>query len=87
MADEAYAPQFWAQLAARYKNNALVAFDLYNEPHDITDQVWNGGGTATYNGISFQAAGMQQLYNTIRSQGANNLIFISGNNWVCLFLF
>ncbi len=78
MADAAHAPAFWSQLANRYKTNPMVAFDLYNEPHDISDGVWLNGGTATYKGVSFQAAGMQKLYDTVRAAGANNLVFITG---------
>jgi len=81
MADAAYAPKFWSVVAARYKSNPLVAFDLYNEPHDISDAVWLNGGTATYNGTSFKAAGMQQLYKVVRATGATNLVFVSGNMW------
>jgi len=59
----------------------MVAFDLYNEPHDISDAVWRNGGTATYKSVSFKAAGMQQLYDTVRAAGANNLVSISGNDY------
>src|SRR5205085_4954661 len=81
MADATYAPVFWSQVAERYKTNPLVAFDLYNEPHDISDGVWRNGGTTTYKGVTFQAAGMQQLYDSVRAAGANNLAFVSGNNY------
>ena len=40
MADAAYAPDFWSQVAAAYKDNPMVVFELYNEPvviHDIHD--------------------------------------------------
>jgi hypothetical protein len=84
MADEAQAPTFWSQVAARYASNPLVAFDLYNEPHDISDAVWLNGGTVTdvdSPNQKYIAAGMQQLYDTVRATGATNLVFISGNNW------
>jgi hypothetical protein len=83
MADEAQAPTFWSQVAARYAGNPLVAFDLYNEPHDISDSVWlNGGLTIDTNTLMpYEAAGMQQLYNVVRSTGAQNLVFVSGNDW------
>jgi hypothetical protein len=32
-------------------------------------------------GVAWQAAGMQQLYDAIRGQGALNLVFVSGNDW------
>ena len=88
MADEAQAPAFWSEVASRYGNpnspeyNPLVAFDLYNEPHDISDAVWlNGGNVIEIPSGLYQTAGMQQLYNTVRAAGSANLVFISGNNW------
>jgi hypothetical protein len=30
---------------------------------------------------SYEAAGMQQLYDAVRATGAQNLVFISGNTW------
>lgn len=83
MADEAQSPIFWSQVAARYGDNPLVAFDLYNEPHNISDSVWLNGGTTidTESLAVYQTAGMQQLYDAVRSTGAQNLVFISGNNW------
>jgi endoglucanase len=81
MADAQYAPGFWTQIASRYKSNPLVVFDLYNEPHDITDAVWLNGGTIRWNTSVYKTAGMQQLYNTVRATGATNLVFISGKDW------
>jgi Cellulase (glycosyl hydrolase family 5) len=88
MADEAQSPTFWSEVAARYGNrsspeyNPLVAFDLYNEPRNISDAVWlNGGMTLELSGVLlYQTAGMQQLYNVVRAAGSDNLVFISGNN-------
>ncbi|MCU1459996.1 MAG: Endoglucanase precursor [Acidimicrobiales bacterium] len=68
---------FWQQVAARYKSNPLVAFDLYNEPRDITPNVWRNGGMVN----GWKAVGMQTLYNAVRSTGATNLTFVSGTNW------
>ena len=73
MADEAQSPTFWSQVAAHYGNpkspeyNPLVAFDLYNEPEGISQSIWLNGGetTDTYTGVSYDAAGMQQLYNSV----------------------
>jgi endoglucanase len=89
MADEAQSPEFWSQVAGRYGDpsspeyNPLVAFDLYNEPHDISDTTWLLGGPTTdyYGGQTYVAAGMQQLYDSVRAAGSQNLVFISGNNW------
>ncbi|HEX4430984.1 MAG TPA: glycoside hydrolase family 5 protein [Frankiaceae bacterium] len=68
---------FWGQVAARYANDPLVAFDLYNEPHDIPLNVWRDGGQVD----DWQAAGMQQMYNAVRGAGATNLVFVSGTDW------
>jgi len=76
---------FWKTVAARYKSNPLVAFDLYNEPHDVSDSVWRNGGTTTTNGVTYTAAGMQQLYNAVRGTGATNLVMASGTNWASDF--
>jgi len=84
MADERYAPAFWREVAARYQANPLVAFDLYNEPHDLSDRVWLDGGLVTdiYPPYpTFLAAGMQQLYEVVRATGARNLVFVSGTDW------
>jgi hypothetical protein len=89
MADEAQSPTFLSDLAARYGNpsspeySPLVAFDLYNEPHNVSDSVWLAGGETTdfYTGIQYEAAGMQQLYDAVRGAGSDSLAFISGNNW------
>jgi hypothetical protein len=69
---------FWADIARRYGGNPLVAFELYNEPNNISDDVWLKGGTVNDFGIFWQAAGMQQLYDSVRGTGATNLVFIGG---------
>ncbi|WP_269537128.1 glycoside hydrolase family 5 protein [Cerasicoccus fimbriatus] len=35
---------FWAELAERYKNHPAVLFDIINEPHSISWEVWRNGG-------------------------------------------
>ena len=35
---------FWKDAAERYKNHPAVLFDLFNEPHDISWEVWKNGG-------------------------------------------
>ena len=81
MADAAFAPIFWRQVAARYRSNPLVAFDLFNEPQDISSRVWLSGGTVRSWGRSWTAAGMQQLYDAVRAAGARNLVVVSGDDW------
>lgn len=36
--------EFWKDAAARYKNHPAVIFDLFNEPHGTTWEVWRNGG-------------------------------------------
>lgn len=35
---------FWADAAARYKNHPAVIFDIFNEPHSVSWEVWRNGG-------------------------------------------
>jgi hypothetical protein len=68
---------FVKAVAKRYKDNPWVAIDLYNEPHDIGNDVWRSGGLVD----GWRAVGMQQLLDGVRSTGNNNLVFVSGNAW------
>lgn len=36
--------EFWESAAARYANHPAVLFDLFNEPHGISWEVWRDGG-------------------------------------------
>lgn len=74
---------FWKQIAQQYKSNGGVLFELYNEPHDISPTIWrNGGMLKTETNINdYYAVGMQQMTDTIRSTGAENIIIINGLNW------
>lgn len=65
------------QLAVRYKNRPYVAIDLYNEPHDIPDSIWRNGGIVD----GWRAVGMQQMLDSVRSTGAQNLVIATGNLW------
>lgn len=80
MADSPGSIDFWSTVANMFASNPLVAFDLYNEPHGISQSVWLDGGTAV-DYLDYQAAGMQQLYDAVRSTRAQNLVFVSGNDW------
>jgi endoglucanase len=35
---------FWKDAAAKYKNHPAVLFDLFNEPHGMSWEVWRNGG-------------------------------------------
>jgi hypothetical protein len=69
---------FWTQVASRYKDDPRVLFELYNEPHDVSWDVWLHGGPS---GDGFTVAGMQQLYDTVRAAGAPNVVIIGGLNY------
>jgi len=74
MAD-AHSLTFWQELAARYKGDGRVLFELYNEPHDVPWSVWLNGGPS---GDGFTVTGMQQLYDAVRGAGAENLVVCGG---------
>lgn len=69
---------FWTEVAREYKHDYHVVFELYNEPHDVSWEVWQYGGDS---GSGFEAVGMQDLYDAVRSTGAENLIIINGLDW------
>ena len=81
--------EFWTSVASAFKNTLRVEFDLFNEPNNITDAVWRNGGTVSYattvDGVrqtkTYQAVGMQALYNAVRTTGATNLVFVAGTGW------
>lgn len=70
--------KFWQGVAAKYKDDNHVLFELYNEPHDVPFNVWRNGGDS---GEGYQAVGMQTLYDTVRAAGANNLVLVGGVDW------
>jgi hypothetical protein len=84
---------FWREIAPRYKNHPAVLFELLNEPHDISWDVWRDGGlvtdkkkgdAATENKeklTTFTALGMQQLVDVVRQSGARNILIAGGLDW------
>lgn len=36
--------RFWTEVAGKYKNHPAVLFDLMNEPHTVSWEVWRNGG-------------------------------------------
>ncbi len=81
-----YSKLFWEDLATRYKNDPVVLFDLYNEPRDVSWNVWQKGGSVT-NGVdgggtvTYESPGMQGLVDAIRAKGAKNVVVIGGLDW------
>jgi Cellulase (glycosyl hydrolase family 5) len=87
MPDLDHTVTFWQEVAAAYKNNGSVVFDLFNEPvmsgsDDQQYKCWKNGSTTAGGGdcatVSFPVAGMQQLVTAVRQAGANNLIMLGG---------
>jgi endoglucanase len=83
MADRDHSPEFWRQVAATFKGNNRVIFDLFNEPYPDNNsdtpeawRCWLDGGTCQ--GMSYQAAGMQELVDAVRGTGATNVIMLGG---------
>ncbi len=83
MPDSDHAPAFWASVAAAFKSNSSVIFDLFNEPYPDNNQdspaAWaclKNGGTCP--GVSFSTASMQSLVNAIRTAGSTNIIMVPG---------
>jgi len=83
MLDRDHSVTFWTQVAAAFKGNDRVIFEPQNEPYpdnnsDTTAawRCWRDGGTCS--GMSFQAAGMQEIVTAIRGTGATNVIALGG---------
>ncbi|MCA8995279.1 MAG: cellulase family glycosylhydrolase, partial [Planctomycetaceae bacterium] len=80
-----------------YKNHPAVLFDVFNEPHGISWDVWKSGGfvgekTGTDESAflsdeekkkaqGFESVGMQGLVDAVRSTGAKNIIIAGGIFW------
>ena len=77
MADADHAPAFWSSVAAFFKSDPGVLFDLYNEPHDVTWSCWLNGCSTP----GWQTAGMQSLVNAVRATGATQPIMVGGLAW------
>lgn len=81
---------FWRDFAPVFANDPAVLYDLYNEPHDVSWDVWVNGGLVTDkpNGHlaaappkTFEAVGMQTLLEAVRTAGARNVVIAGGLDW------
>jgi hypothetical protein len=88
---------FWVDAATHFKNHPAVLFDLMNEPHDTSWEVWrNGGWVGTKEGVDesafltddekkanqgYESIGMQGLLDAVRSTGARNIVVVGGLGW------
>jgi hypothetical protein len=80
MPDGDHAPAFWRSVARTFRHNHALIFDLYNEPHDVGWQCWLAGCAIAADG-GYQAAGMQQLVDAVRSTGATQPLLLGGTRW------
>jgi endoglucanase len=86
MPDADHAPSFWRSVAATFKNDHELIFDLYNEPHDIGWGCWLHGCEIAANQDygrepAYRAAGMQQLVDAVRSTGGRQPLMLGGLSW------
>lgn len=88
---------FWVDFANQYKDHPAVLFDLLNEPHGISWQIWQRGGRVETPGAvdesaflsdeekrknsGFESIGMQGLVDAVRSTGAKNIVIAGGIFW------
>ncbi len=88
---------FWKDFAKQYANHPAVLFDVFNEPHGISWDVWKRGGfVGNKEGVDesaflndeekrknagFESVGMQGLVDAVRSSGAKNIVIAGGLFW------
>jgi endoglucanase len=78
MADLDHAPAFWSSVARTFKHDHALAFDLYNEPHEISWKCWLDGCRLPQ---GWRTAGMQTLVRAVRATGAAQPIIATGIRW------
>jgi hypothetical protein len=79
---------FWAEAAAAFANDPAVLFGLYNEPHDVSWDVWRNGGPVAEDAkkapggkLHYHSPGMQRLLEVCRARGARNVAVAGGLEW------
>ncbi len=85
MPDRDHSIDFWLDVASAFKDDGSVVFDLYNEPFPDGNQdtvgawtCWRDGGNVCSPAVAYDAVGMQELVDTVRTAGATNLILLGG---------
>lgn len=74
--------RFWRAVASRYKNYPNVLFGLFASASGVDWHTWLYGGVCTHESatrvVAYRAAGMQELYHTVRATGAENIVLAPG---------
>jgi endoglucanase len=65
---------FWKIIAAHFKDDPMIMFDVFNEPQVRGWQAWLHGGGTIGNGTPI--VGFQDLVDTVRSVGAKQIIVV-----------
>lgn len=76
--------EFWQDAAVRYRNHPAVLFELFNEPHGTSWEVWRNGGPLTDEAgapTGEVGVGMQALLDSVRATGAQNVVVAGGLDW------
>ncbi len=79
---------FWEAVATNYANHSAVLFDLYNEPHNVSWEVWRNGGLVSEKSdkapggkFEYHTPGLQKLLELCRAKGAMNVVVAGGLDW------
>lgn len=85
--DARYDLAFWRSLAAMYRDDPRVLFDIFGEPYSVSWDEWWHGGSITSSCYGYQtqhtytAIGMPALAAAVRAVAPRNLIILSGLDW------
>lgn len=78
--------KFWQSVSSIYGNDPTVLFGLFNEPHDVSWEVWKNGGSVTDSSeanyeVTYHTPGFQALVKAVRDTGAKNICIVGGLDW------
>ncbi len=84
--DADHAPDFWRSVAAEYRDDRAVLFELFTEPHDVGwGCVEHGCEVEDSHFGTYRAAGMTELVEAVRSTGARQPLLVPGTDWSRVF--